>query len=109
MKRCERCGVCCIVCTHIQLARWEVDSFLYDMALSDLEDESLNGWSPFILKRKKRFIPALNATTMACVYFDAAISLCSIYDRRPHVCRIFDCKHPESPKIHDVWKGMLAA
>ena len=33
----------------------------------------------------------LNATDGPCVFLDRRTNLCSIYDTRPWVCRLFDC------------------
>lgn len=108
MSDCEKCGVCCIVCSHIQLAKWEVDAYLYEMRLSTLDGE-LNGWSPWVLKRKPQFVPELNAVEMTCIYFDGASRSCTIYEKRPVVCQMFNCRDGLAPNIHKVWAEMKQA
>jgi len=107
-NKCLDCGKCCIVCSDVYLTKEEVASGEYKYQKRNTK-EKLNGWSGKILKRKKAFIKELNKEVFMCYYFDPIKRLCMIYEKRPVVCRGFDCSVPEysGEKIHKIYDDVL--
>ena len=105
-NKCLKCGKCCIVCTEAQLTKEEVASEKYKHQKRRYRGK-LDGWSNQILKRKKAFIEELNKDVFMCYYFDPIKKLCTIYEKRPIVCRRFDCNNQISSKVHGIYDKVL--
>jgi len=105
-NECLKCGKCCIVCTDAQLTKEEVVSGKYKHQKRNCGGK-LDGWSNQILKRKKAYIKELKKDVFMCCYFDPIKRLCTIYEKRPTVCRQFDCKEILSPRVDKIWKEIL--
>lgn len=86
---CGTCSACCRSVVDIKPERGD-DPRQYDCVLN-VDTSSANGLATIGLRR----VPDANGD-LVCVYLDAG-GKCTIYDRRPHICRTFDCR-----KLHAI-------
>lgn len=94
----KKCGRCCVICTHIGLKPEEIRARKYRT------QEAPNEKGRRILKRRKAFIIQLDRKVYACYYLDPFKMECTIYERRPLVCRAFNCDW--EPKIQKIWNDL---
>ena len=83
---CDRCcGKCC-------------ESLLVEATLRDVAREPRIKNSP-VIKGITHEVEGylLNAPDGPCAFLDRKTGLCTIYDTRPLVCRLFRCDQPGSP------------
>ena len=105
-SKCLKCGKCCMVCTDAQLTKEEVASGKYKHQKRNYKGR-LYRFSNQILKRKKAYIEELKRDVFMCYYFDPIKRLCMIYEKRPTVCRGFDCNKPGYAKVHKLYDEVL--
>jgi Fe-S-cluster containining protein len=88
-----RCGLCCIVVSSVRLAKWEHELGIYDVVLvpKSRTGDRHRDWSRYVLRQKVIELPP-HGKILACVYFDPESKSCEIYERRPEVCRTFNCE-----------------
>lgn len=78
MCECKRCGSCCS---------------LFDVPLTSKECERLShDYSDGIPVIRMGTISYNGSLVRVCVYFDNKLNECTIYEERPEVCRLFDCR-----------------
>jgi len=92
MKCPERCGICCVIFTHIGLTTKEVISGRYHTRWGGKNTAKEDKWTRF-LARKTAFVPEAGINVKVCIYYDERKRICTIYKSRPEVCRIFHCSN----------------
>ena len=107
MKKCERCGHCCVVCNLIPVESWEpeIKELKAVLAIDYFDSKHLEKDDRFILKRKKIYWGEIGKEIFICYYFDLDKRLCSIYPNRPELCKKFNCTY--APIVNQQWQKLL--
>jgi hypothetical protein len=82
-QNCKSRWVCCRHSLRVELDDGEVDQYQHEAAL-----------------RERKGIKILAQVNGRCVYFDPRSKRCAIWDRRPKVCRSYDCA--KDPRVADI-------